>query len=235
MYPYAEEIGSGKNLRDEMLAPFPRTDYAVRKNRQEYYAIITHMDDQIGKIMEELRRTGQDKNTVVIFTSDHGLAVGEHGFMGKQNMYEASMRVPLIFAGPGIKAGHRVDELVYFQDVVPTVLGMAKAPIPDHVDYQCLLAMMNCGEAESRYRAVYGAYMGTQRMIRDERYKMLIYPVAKKVRLFDLENDPYEMNDLASLPEYKPVMDNLFMHFKELQIEVKDPLDVTYWYERFQN
>ncbi len=97
-YPYAEYAGSGRTLRDEMLAPFPRTEYAVKKNRQEYYAIVSHMDTQIGRILDALEASGEADNTYIFFTSDHGLAVGEHGFVGKQNMYENSVRVPLIIA-----------------------------------------------------------------------------------------------------------------------------------------
>ncbi len=233
IYPYAEEIGSGKTLRDERLAPFPRTEYAVKKNIQEFYAIISHMDHQIGKILQELRETDQDKNTYIIFTADHGLAVGDHGFMGKQNMYDASMRVPLIIVGPNVKKDHKIDEFVYLQDIVPTAFEIAGAPKPAYVEYHSLLPMATGKADRSAYDAVYGAYMGTQRMIRNKKYKMLIYPVANLVRLFDMENDPFEMHDLASEPKYKPVMDELFVEFKKLQTEVSDPLDVTPYYERF--
>ena len=233
IYPYAEEIGSGQRLRDERLAPFPRTEYAVRRNRQEFYAIISHMDYQIGRIMEELKRTGQDKNTYIIFTADHGLAVGDHGFMGKQNMYDASMKVPLIISGPEVKKNRRNDQLVYFQDIVPTTLEIAGIPKPQYVDYHSFLPLASGKEDKSTYDAVYGAYMGTQRMIRNEKYKMLIYPVANVVRLYDMENDPFEIHDLASDLKYKPVMDELFIEFKKLQTEVSDPLDITPYYQNF--
>lgn len=232
-YPYAEEIGSGRTLRDERLAPFPRTEYAIRRNRQEFYAIISHMDHQIGRILEELRKTGQDKNTYIIFTSDHGLAVGDHGFLGKQNMYDASMKVPLIIVGPDVKKNYRTDQFVYLQDIVPTTLEIARTPKPQHVDYHSLLPMATGKADRSAYDAVYGAYMGTQRMIRNEKYKMIIYPVPNVVRLFDMENDPFEMHDLASEPDYKPIMDQLFEKFKKLQAEMSDPIDITPYYESF--
>ena len=109
-YPYCREAGAGPKLRDENLAPFPRTRYSVKVNRQEYYAIITHMDEQIGRILDALKKSGKADNTYIIFTADHGLAVGDHGFTGKQNMYDRSIRVPLFVAGPGIKAGKVIDE-----------------------------------------------------------------------------------------------------------------------------
>lgn len=233
LYPYHEEIGAGKSLRDEKLAPFPRTEYSIKVNRREYYALISHLDTQIGRILEALKKTAQDKNTYIIFSADHGLAVGDHGFIGKQNMYEASMKVPLIIAGPGVKKNHRVPAFVYLQDIMPTTLDIAGAKKPDYVDYHSLLPLAKGDSRKSAYDAVYGGYMGTQRMIRDERYKMIIYPVPNVVRLYDLETDPKEMKDLASDVKYRPVMENLFARFRKLQEEVGDPLDVRDYYEGF--
>jgi len=85
LYPY--NFGANK-IRDEKLAPFPRTPYSIQVNLSEYYALITHMDDQIGKIMQALKETGKADNTIVIFSADHGLACGQHGLVGKQNQYE---------------------------------------------------------------------------------------------------------------------------------------------------
>ena len=119
-YPYNEAAATGRELRDEMLAPFPRTEYAVKVNRQEYYAIITHMDYQIGRILEHLKKTKQDRDTYIIFTADHGLAVGHHGLMGKQNLYEHSVRVPFIVVGPDVAKNAKNEANIYLQDVMPT-------------------------------------------------------------------------------------------------------------------
>ncbi len=100
-YPFAELIGCGPKLRDERLAPFPRTPFAVKVHRQEYYAIITHMDAMVGRILDALERSGKAENTWIFFTADHGLAVGQHGLMGKQNLYDHSVRVPFFGRGPG--------------------------------------------------------------------------------------------------------------------------------------
>jgi arylsulfatase A-like enzyme len=115
--PYNEYAGSGRTLRDEQLAPFPRTEYSVKKNMQEYYALVTHMDAQIGKILDALEASGKADNTYIFFTAHHGLAAGEHGFLGKQNMYESSVQVPLMMSGPGLEAGKQVGAQVYLQDV----------------------------------------------------------------------------------------------------------------------
>ena len=101
------------------LAPFPRTEYAVKVHRAEYYALITHMDEQIGQILQALEKSGELDNTYIFYTADHGLAVGHHGFMGKQNMYEHSLGAPLIINGPGLEKGKRITERVYIQDIVP--------------------------------------------------------------------------------------------------------------------
>ncbi|OVE77196.1 choline-sulfatase, partial [bacterium F16] len=124
-YPHKDTMGCSKELRDEQLAPFPRTEYAVKVNRQEYYAIITHMDEQIGRILDALDASGKADNTYIFFTADHGLACGQHGLMGKQNMFDHSVRAPFIVCGPGIKGNTKNDTPIYLQDMMPTTLELA--------------------------------------------------------------------------------------------------------------
>ncbi|MDF7823553.1 sulfatase-like hydrolase/transferase [Pontiellaceae bacterium B12227] len=197
-YPYAE-AACGKGLRDEKLMPYPRTEYSVKVNRQEYFALITHMDDQIGKIFQALEKTGQADNTYIVFTADHGLAVGHHGFVGKQNMYDHSMRPPFLLSGPGVKAGAKIDVPIYLQDVVPTALDWAGGGT-DAVDFKSLLPLLQ-GET-AHYDAIYGAYMGRQRMITKGGWKLIAYPNIGIKRLYNLQKDPMEMTDLAANPEY---------------------------------
>ena len=116
-FPGAAAAGAGKELRDERLAPTPRTPHAVRVHRAEYYALITYLDAQIGRVLDALKATGHEEDTIVALAGDNGLAVGSHGFMGKQNMFEHSMKVPLLLAGPGIPKGQVRDALVYLQDL----------------------------------------------------------------------------------------------------------------------
>ena len=146
-YPFKDQIGCGPGLRDEKLAPFPRTEYAVKVNRQEYYAIITHMDHQIGLILEALEKSGKRDNTYIFFTADHGLSCGHHGLLGKQNMYDHSVRVPMVVNGKGIEAGKKIDTSVYLQDIMPTTLELAGASIPDP-----------CSVSKSVARVVRAAY-----------------------------------------------------------------------------
>ena len=235
-YPYNEYAGAGRTLRDEKLAPFPRTEYSVKVNRQEYYAIITHMDEQIGRILDALEASGKADNTYIFFTADHGLAVGEHGFMGKQNMYDCSMRVPMLMVGPGLEKGKVIDEPVYLQDIMATALDLAGVEKPEQVDFNTLLPLATGKAKKSVYNAIYGAYFGSQRMIRTDKYKMIIYPTANKVRLYDMINDPLEMNDLAE-GETRPdkLMKKLFKEFQLLQEQMNDPVDVSEAFNNFMN
>lgn len=224
-YPYKDAIGCSARLRDEKLAPFPRTEYAVKVQRQEYYAAVTYMDHQIGRILDALEKSGKADNTYIIFTADHGLSVGHHGLIGKQNMYDHSMRVPFFIDGPGIKKGSKNDAVIYLQDVMPTTLALAGVKKPEWVEFKSLLPLLN-GETKSHYECIYGMYKNKQRMIVKGDYKLIIYPFAKKVRLFNMKKDPEEMNDLADNPEYSEILTGLNKDFKELQKEMDDKLDL---------
>lgn len=223
--PCLDPMGCPKNLRDEMLAPFPRTEYSVKVNIQEYYALISHMDEQIGRMLDALEASGEWDNTYIFFTADHGLAVGKHGLMGKQSMFEHSMRPPLLLVGPGVPANNTVDGNVYLQDVMPTSLELAGAPVPKYVYFKSLLPVLR-GEREGNYSRVYGSYMHRQRMIVEDGYKLILYPKSGTVLLYNLEKDPQELTDLAGKFEYATLKKKLFRSFLELQEELDDPLDI---------
>ena len=225
-YPYKEEIGCGTGLRDEKLAPFPRTEYAVKVHRQEYYAIITHMDQQIGRILKHLKETGMDKNTYILYSADHGLAVGNHGLMGKQNMYDHSVRVPCIIAGPDIPKNEKRDMQVYLQDLMATSLDLANVEKPDYVEFNSLMPLVEDKSAKGQYDEIYGAYRNLQRMVRTEEYKMIVYPEAGKIRLFNIQKDPEEINDLADNPQYKAVILKLAEKLKKQQEIMDDSLNL---------
>ncbi len=226
MYPYKDSIGCGPDLRDEKLAPFPRTEYAVKVHRQEYYAIITHMDQQIGRIISYLKKTGKDKNTYILFTADHGLAIGNHGLFGKQNMYDHSMRVPCIIVGPDIPQNERRDVQVYLQDLMATSLDLAKINKPEYIEFNSLLPLIKNKNIQIQYPEIYGAYMNLQRMIRTDKYKLIVYPKAKTLLLFDLEKDPLELNNLAYYTEYSTRLESLAIRLKKQQKQMNDSLDL---------
>lgn len=226
-YPWAEQIGNGIGLRDEDLAPYPRTEYAVKVHRQEYYAIITHLDEQIGRILDALEASGKMENTYIFFSADHGLSVGHHGLIGKQSLYDHSIRVPLMVAGPGIPAGQRIEQDVYLQDIMATSLEMAGIEQPDYVDFKSFLGLAKGEDQSQHYDEIYGAYVNFQRMIRKEDYKLVVYPNVPKVLLFNTKEDPLEMNDLAEEEAYEEKVKNLFKDLQKLQENMDDELDLS--------
>lgn len=128
--------------RDEEMLPLPRDPLAVKREIAAYYAAISHMDEQIGRMLRALKETGQDRNTLVIFTSDHGLALGSHGLMGKTNMYEHTVGVPLVMARPGVPQNKRLPTQTYLRDLYPTVCDMIGAAIPATVEGRSLLPVL---------------------------------------------------------------------------------------------
>ncbi len=234
-YPWKDDIGNGPNLRDEALAPFPRTEYAVKKHRQEYYASITHLDEQIGEIIDALEASGELDNTYVFFTGDHGLSVGQHGLMGKQSLFDHSIRVPLMVVGPNIPKGKRLDQDVYLQDIMATSLELAEIEKPSYVQFNSFLDIISGKRQESHYDAVYGAYINFQRMIRKDGYKLLVYPKIDKILLFDMKNDPKEINDISKDIEQTKRVKSLFADLLQLQMKVNDSLDLSELYQSLQD
>jgi arylsulfatase A-like enzyme len=224
-YPHAEQMGSGRGLRDEKLAPFPRTERAVKVHRGEYFALITHLDEQIGRVLAALDESGKAEQTWIFFTADHGLAVGHHGLMGKQNMYEHSLRVPFLVAGPGVKP-KVVEAPIYLQDVMATCLDLAGVEKPEHVAFQSLLPLVRGESSTGTAEPVYGAYLALQRAIVWRGKKLIVYPKAKVARFYDLTLDPEERQDLAMDPKQGGVMQDLYLRLLRLQTEMDDGLDL---------
>lgn len=211
------------NGRDEQLLPWPRTPDDIRTEIAVYYAVVSHLDAQIGRILAGLKDTGQEENTLVIFTSDQGLALGSHGLRGKQNMYEHTVGVPLIIKGPGIPAGARRSGQVYLRELFPTVCELTGVPVPQGLDGRSFEPLLQ-GKAEEIHPHVFGYFRDVQRMVRGERWKLIHYPKAQRLQLFDLRSDPNEMNDLARDPRHEATRSELFARLKAWQKEVKDPL-----------
>ncbi len=225
-YPYNGKIGYGRSLRDERLAPFPRTEYAVKVNRQEYYAIITHMDDQIKRIIAALEKTGKKDNTYIFFTADHGLACGNHGLMGKQSMYDHSIRPPMIVIGPDIPKNQKSNTDVYLQDVMASALELAGAEKPGYVEFNSLIDLAKNKTLKGKYNAIYGCYTDAQRMIRKDGYKLIVYPKAETTLLYDMKNDPLELNDLNGEEQYSDIKKSLFNDLLNLQTDMEDTTDL---------
>ena len=151
--------------RDEILAPYPRTRPVIQVHLQEYYSMITHLDAQIGRILDALEATGERANTILLFASDQGLALGQHGLMGKQNLYDHSLRVPFLVAGPGIPRGKRSDALVYLQSLFATTCEMAGTAVPPSVEFPSLVPLITRPGSEL-HEEVYAAFLDRQRAVR---------------------------------------------------------------------
>jgi arylsulfatase A-like enzyme len=192
-------------IRDESLLPLPRTVTAVQRELADYYASIGHVDEQIGRILATLRSSGLEENTLVVFSSDNGLAIGSHGLMGKQSLYEHSVRVPLILAGPGVPGGLRTESLCYLQDVFPTLADLAGVAPIEGTDGRSLRPLLEDPGAPFR-DTIFTAYRDVQRAIRDSRFKLIRYPQADRTQLFDLLADPLEREDLASRPDHSETL-----------------------------
>lgn len=183
--------------RDEVLLPRPLEPDVVRDELGIYYALVEHLDAQVGRIVAELERTGILADTIVIYTSDHGLALGSHGLTGKQNMYEHSINVPLVMVGPDIPAGKRLAGQCYLRDLFPTLCEWCGAAVPDDLDGRSLRPLV-AGEVGEIHPFIVGYFTDTQRMIRDGNWKYARYPKVGREQLFDLRNDPDELHDLSN-------------------------------------
>jgi len=209
-------------IRDEKLAAWPRTPEEIRRHIADYYAMITHVDAQIERVLGALEETGESGNTIIVFSADNGLAVGRHGLMGKQNLYEHSVHVPLIIFGPGIPRGKRRDGLCYVHDVYPTLCELAGVTVPASVRSKSLVPMLR-GNKEVR-NSLFFAYKDIQRGLRDERYKLIEYLVKGKrhTQLFDLQKDPWELKNLADDSRYTQRLRQLRKKLQAWKAELGD-------------
>ena len=209
--------------RDERLLPMPRTEADVRADLAAYYCVIEHLDQEIGRILQALDASGRRDNTLVIFTSDHGLAIGSHGLRGKQNMYEHTMNVPLFISGPGIPAGKTFDAQMYLRDLFPTLCELADVPLLNEIDGKSVVPIFR-GTKRSIHEHVFGYFRNVQRMIRGDRWKLIHYPKIDQWQLFDLTNDPDEIRNVVDVLENQATVKELQQRLLAWQQDVGDPL-----------
>lgn len=193
----------GTNLRDEALMPFPRTPEGVRDVRSRYYGTVTHMDREIGRILDALDEKPLTKNTLVMFVADQGISLGAHGFSGKQTMYEEGIRLPMIIRYPRLRRGNaRISNLVSLTDIFPTICDATGIKVPEAIEGKSLLSLYQ-GKADWNRDRIFTAFHSpTQhrlivRSIRTTRYKLIHHLTTNEVELYDLQKDPYELENLA--------------------------------------
>jgi arylsulfatase A-like enzyme len=218
---------SEMTIRDEQLAPWPRTTEVVRQHLADYYAYIHFMDDQIGRILDTLKATGQFENTIIVFSSDNGLAIGSHGLFGKQNLYDHATHMPLIFTGPGIPAGQQRDAFCYLFDIFPTLAELVGGVAAPDGNEGKSLAPVITGKTATHRDSIFTAYRHIHRAVRDDRWKLIAYTQINKTQLFDLQADPAEMNDLAADPSRAGEVARLTGLLKDWQQKCGDEQPLT--------
>ncbi|MEI7902701.1 MAG: sulfatase/phosphatase domain-containing protein [bacterium] len=211
--------------RDENLAAWPRTEAMIRDQIAEYYGLITHMDQQLGRILAALDETGHADNTIIIYAADNGLALGSHGLLGKQNVFEHSMHVPLIIVGPGVPQGKSTTAFTYLFDLFPTLCDVLALERPAGLEGESLRPLWE-GKKDRVRDSVFLPFIKIQRAVRDQRWKLIAYPKISHMQLFDLQNDPYETTNLIQRPEHAGHVRRLLALMKQWQAKVGDTLEL---------
>jgi len=186
-----------ENIRDELLEKYPRTKEKIKQHILEYYAMISHLDYNIGKVIRELKEQGEYENTIFILAGDNGLALGQHGLMGKQNLYEHSIKVPLLFCGQNIPKSKISNAFIYLYDLFPTICDVLEIDIPSTVGG---LSFKNAIFKDEKNRDTMSyAYMEQIRAIRKGDYKLIEYrrENLSETQLFNTTIDPYEIDNLS--------------------------------------
>lgn len=213
------------NVRDETLAPWPRTPEIIQSSLADYYALIEHLDRRVGDLVAKLKDKNLFENTIIIYAADNGLAIGSHGLLGKQSLYEHSTKVPLIISGPGIPKGQTSEALVYLFDLFPTLLDYLNLPQPEGVDGKSLLLVIR-GDQEGVRDQLYTAYRNTVRALRDKEWKLIYYPQLNHQQLFNLEQDPLELKNLAYDAAYHAKVQEMMLQIEECKKQTTDTLNL---------
>ena len=216
------------NVRDEQLLPVPRDPEAIKKDIALYYGMVSEMDAQVGRILEALEKSGLKENTLIVFAGDNGLAVGQHGLLGKQNLYEHSIRVPMIVSGPGVPVNKKTDGFTYLSDITPTIMDYLQVQKPSSVEGRSLVPVILDPSKKVR-SSIYNVYGHWSRSIKTEDgFKMIVYNVdgIENTQLFNLKNDPLEIQDLSKDPAYSAKIQQLRSILKQQMTATFDDLDI---------
>ena len=215
-------------VRDEKLLPHPRTEAGVKGEIATYYGMVSELDAQVGRIMKALEQNGLRENTLVVFAGDNGLAVGQHGLLGKQNLYEHSIRVPLIISGPGIPKNQTANNFTYLSDIAPTIYEYLRLTPPATVEAKSLMPVVRNPGTQLR-KTLYNVYGHWSRSIKDRKgYKLIVYNVngEQHTQLFNLKTDPWEMYNLAEQKRFRKKVKALRKRLKRDMQATYDNLDI---------
>lgn len=214
------------------FSEWPITEDHVREITATYYAMISHIDNQVGLLISKLEERGVLDNTIVVFASDNGIAMGRHGCYHKQTCYDHDVHIPLVMSGPGVSKGVESDALTYLFDCYPTLCDLTGLKTPVSVEGESLKPVFD-GIKEDHRESLYFAYCDTWRGVYDGEYKLLEYSydgdpgnaVVRRSLLYDLRNDPYETNDLLSDTKSQTIVEHLKDTLARAAREWEEPAD----------
>lgn len=216
------------NVRDEQLLPIPRDPEAIKKDIALYYGMVSEMDTQVGRILEALEKSGLKEHTLIVFAGDNGLAVGQHGLLGKQNLYEHSIRVPMIISGPGVPFNKKTEGFTYLSDITPTIIDYLQVQKPSSIEGRSLLPVIRDPSRKVR-SSIYNVYGHWSRSIKTEDgFKLIVYNVdgIETTQLFNLKNDPLEIQDLSKNPAHSEKIPQMRSILKQQMIAAYDDLNI---------
>lgn len=213
------------DTRDENLVSWPRKAADIKSSLADYYAMITHLDSRVGDIIGLLKDNGLYENTIIVYAADNGLAIGSHGLMGKQNLYEHSTNVPFIIRGPGIPQGEESNAFIYLFDVFPTLASLCNLPAPQGLDGEDFTPVLT-HSSEGR-ESMFTAFRNTSRAVRTREWKLIRYQELDYSQLFNLKEDPLELKNLAEDESFQPKVKELTELMIEWQHKVDDKAPFT--------
>ena len=227
-----ETVVPSENLSTEEIRKWKYQKYI-----KDYLATIKSVDDNIGRVLEYLKENGLEENTIVVYASDQGFFLGEHGFFDKRFMYEEALRMPFIIRYPGkIKPGIIVDDIITNIDFAPTLLEMAGIPVPEAVQGNSFFSNLKGKTAEDWRQSMYYHYyefpyyhrVQPHYGIRNQRYKLIHFYYDVDVwEFYDLQKDPSEMNNLISSDTHAELIDSLKTELYRLKKEYGNNMSLT--------
>ena len=234
MYP-TESILLPPSVQDGPLHPSIKYNYSkdplssqeMKGRYQQNNAMVTHMDDRIGDILEALKETEAYDNSIIVFMSDQGINFGENGVAGKVCLYDMSAKAPLIICVPEMMANTKFNERIYLQDLYPTILELIGEKVPDYMDFKSLAGIINGSSKQSPHRAIYMGMLEEQRGIVYDDYKLIMYTEDSVAELYNLKKDRWEIENIITEASSQRILKELADEFLKCQIETHDTLDIS--------
>ena len=205
--------------------------WKYQRYMKDYLRCVQSVDDNVGRLMEYLKANGLDKNTIIIYTSDQGFFLGEHGWFDKRWMYEESFRTPLIIKWPGVTNKKTTTEsMVQNLDFAETILDMAGLPVPADMQGKSIVPVLKGLQKGNLHDGLYYHFyenlehkVAKHIGVRTERYKLIYFYENKDWELYDLLKDKSEMNNVYDTPAYKKIQAAMKEKLKALKEQYKDP------------